>query len=350
MLAPRHIVRCLAPTVLVLTWSGGALWAADPAGLPPGEETSPLSAYELEKAATALADALRLSRLTGDTSVPVRLRVPEWRNYTGEEFRDAEATVRGLCGQINCRSGAAVAFALEPSFARYVWGQQDLRLYPTRLTLETGGGEGAAELVLEVVDTNEATRTVQIRHPVRLSVPADRPRAGAPRSGTTVWGEPAPRAGEDVRGPAADKPPAVQPATADLEDGRRVQQPRSAITIRKCRLPHPRATPPDEDVERETELDCGRLLFLDRKTAERLVLLSAECQRQNDGTLLVVMELACRRKHREIEVWAEFFDRRGRGVNRTRAQDYSFREGQIRVITLCSGLPAEQVVVFMKKD
>jgi hypothetical protein len=300
-------------------------------------------------AATSLADALRLSGLASGTGLPVRLRLPEWRNYTGQEFRNPEATVQRLCGQINRRSGAAVAFAPESAVARRLWGPRDVRLLPTRLTLERTENDRSAELVLDIVDATEATRIVQIRHPVRLSRQSD---GREPVQGSYAPDPDVPEAGplEDVRGPAVERQPAGLPAGAEARDETRIRRPRSAITIRKCRLPHPGAMPVDEDVERETELDCGRLLFLDRKTAERLVLLSAECQRQDDGTLLVGLELVCRRKRLEVEAWAEFFDHRGRGVNRTRAQEYRFREGQIRVITLSSGLPSEQVVVFIEKD
>jgi hypothetical protein len=349
MLARRQIVRLLASAVLVVTWSCATLWAADPMSTLPGEGTPPLSAYQLETAATALADALRLSRLARGAGPPVRLRYPEWRNDTDTEFRDAEGTVQRLCDQINRRSGAAVAFVPDSSVAREVWGRRDLRLLPTRLTLERTASGGPAELVLDILEPTGVTRIVEIRHVIRLSRQTDG-RDAARHFGGRVSGVPGTGEEEIDREATVDKPPVEAPAGADAGDAARVRPTRPAVTIRQCRLPHPRAMPVDEEVERETELVCGRLLFLDRKSADRLVLLSAECQRQDDGTLIIVLELACRRRQRDVEVWAEFFGSRGRGVNRTRAKDYGFREGQIRVITLWSGLPAEQVVVFIKKD
>ena len=107
---------------------------------------------------------------------------------------------------------------------------------------------------------------------------------------------------------------------------------------------------PFGNVEREVEVDCGRLLFLDRKAVERLVVFGQRCLPQDDGTLVVEIELACRERKHDIEAWAEFFDERGRGVNRTRDQEHDFRKGHIRLLRFSSGLPATQVVVFVEDD
>ena len=108
--------------------------------------------------------------------------------------------------------------------------------------------------------------------------------------------------------------------------------------------------PEDEDVDGEVALRCGRLLFLDHKTADRVVHVGDSCRRTETGRLIMELELVCTRKKRKVDIWAEFFDSRGKGVHRSRTQEHTLRTGQIRTIRFESVLPADSVVILIEKD
>ena len=329
------------------SWASLEVSAASSAS--PGERPL-LSAYEMDACANALADALRASKLVTLADGPVRLGVPEWRNEAGVEVGDADVLVRALCTRVNECTGAAVAFDLGPAPGPGPWDVRGVSRLPTRLSLEKSKGKRRAVLVLEVTDPTGGTRFVEIRHRIRL------PRRTSPTEeheeepgGAGGEGGPEER-GVAERAVAGEAPAGQKRRSAPADQPQERPGPSPREKIRQCRLSHFRAMPEDEDVEREGELSCGRLLFLDRKAADRLVRVSDTCRRLPDGTLSVELELACRKKKRKIEIWAELFDAEGRGVNRTRTHEERFREGQIRSLTFNSVVPAEQVVVIIEKD
>jgi len=346
----RKVTRRLVLLTLVTLWPGGTCVEAGAANLGPASGTPLLSAYEMDACANALADALRLSKLVGVAGGPVRLLLPKWRNRAGLEVGDTEALVRRLCLEVNERTGAAVAFTLDAAPGPRLWDDRSVSRLPTYLTLARGKRHRTVELVLEVADSSGATRFVEVRHRIRLSPrePAAedaKQRQGAAKS---QGGSETPRRVE--RRPSSDQPAGQGRRSEPVREQTEGGEVKRSDKIRECRLSHFWAMPEDDEVEREVELGCGRLLFLDRKAAERLVHMSATCRHRPDGVLTVRLEVACRKKKREIQVWAEFFDAEGRGVNRIRTRELDFREGQIRTFTLDSVVPAEQVVVFIEKD
>jgi hypothetical protein len=205
------------------------------------------------------------------------------------------------------------------------------------------------DLVLEVFDSQGGARLVQVRHRVHPNRSALSEQAAA---------SPPTPPGRVSAGPERDRPEqkaAAAPPSPLPERGRHRERPVRSESkhrgkIRKCRLSHYSAVPEDEGVELESELDCGRLLFLDHKSAKRLVHVADLCRRSADGVLTVEVELACRKKKLKVEIWAEFFDAEGRGVNRTGKEELHFRQGRIRTVVLGSVLPADKVVVFVEKD
>lgn len=342
-----------------------------------------LSAYQADDCAAVFADALRLSDLATAPHLPARLALPEWSNPGGISVPLPGDFIRLLCRRVNDYCGAAVSFEFDRALGDVLWKDHEAIVYPTTLTLEPLRKKRKAELVLAVLDPRNHQRLVEVRHsfsvsrelfggPIQVRAAPSRlpstpvrertvPPTLAPPSDRAKSQSKPPQPSEDDR-PAARRGPDKLARSSRLDVPKRGETPLQArdgadaagsghsSRIRPCRLHHVTAMPEDQDVERESDLECGRILFLDRKSSERLEPISDICRWTETGELIVEIEMVCTRKEREIRIWAEFFDQQGRGVNRTRELKSVLREGRIRAFRFESVLPAEQVVVFLEKD
>ena len=329
-----------------------------------------VSAYEIDECAVAFADVLRLSDLANGEEVPVRLAVPEWSNPGDAEVGPPEVLVRDLCDRVNHYSGAAISFETGRATGDVFSGDGQGSVHPTVLTLESSGRRSRAELALVVLDPDSGIPLLEAKHtitlldkpenpnaakiPIRPQRPPRifKPRASQRRGGARTG----PRTTErETTAPETDSGKSEEPTNsaessppADDDSGPSVREAVSR-NVRSPRLQHVSARPEDDDVERVNELECGRMLFLDRKSSERVEPISDICRWSESGEMTVEIELVCIRKKMKVRIWAEFFDAQGKGVNRTREQRHELYQGRIRGIHFDSVVAAEQVVVFIER-
>jgi hypothetical protein len=329
-----------------------------------------VSAYELDECAAAFADSLRLSDLANGEAASVRLALPEWSNPGDAEVGPSEVLVRELCDRVNQYSGAVISFETGYATGDGTSGDGEESIHPTVLTLESPDRRSRAELALVVLDPDSGIPLLEAKHTITL---LDKPeRAQAAKIASRPQRPPRifkPRASQRRRGAAADPEKTEDDTTARETDSGKSEKPAKSTPssstsgndrgrsvrkakprdVRSPRLQHVSARPEDDDVERVNELECGRMLFLDRKASERIEPISDICRWSESGEMTVEIELVCTHKKMKVKVWAEFFDAQGKGVNRTREQRHELYRGRIRGIRFESAVAAEQVVVFIER-
>ncbi len=266
----------------------------------------PLDDVQFDDCVTAMADALRQADWGQRGSQDVILAWPRWRNDSLFPLPDEQAMITAVVSTINARSGAMVRFDMEPR------AQPGSRLLVTELVL-TGpvrsGQRTGYGLELLVRDAEKGNVPLRYVYSFRLSPAAARVIRAE---------EDEMPLGESLQ---SEPPERLDDVVHDVEG----------------------------DIERRVRFPWGRVYFLDRKSAERVMLLSRGESHEADQ-YSVSLEAMSQKGDLTIRVRAYFADEAGLVVDRTPENEYELPERRRRRITLSTSASAVRTVILIERD